>query len=250
MRLTSKPLAVIVLAAIFGGISLSTWLGWWQTESSKQPQKFEEGTFAGDYNPADIRGSYTFGDISTLFDIPLEDLQQAFLPEMDDLSAIKVSELEAIYSEAAAAGQEIGTGSIRLFVAYYKGLPFTTNEEYLPAAAIEILYQTSRLDPPQIAYLESHSVELQTAAVVENEVIEPTPLAEEHIPATDTTIKGKTTFRELLDWGLTKEQIESVIGAELPNPLVVIKDYCLEEGLEFGEIKLQFEELLPESALD
>ena len=36
------------------------------------------GEFAGQYNPADIRGSYTFDDISNAFEIPIEDLGKAF----------------------------------------------------------------------------------------------------------------------------------------------------------------------------
>ncbi|MGB8983706.1 MAG: hypothetical protein WCC12_17690, partial [Anaerolineales bacterium] len=64
MTLTSKPLAFILFIIMFGGIAVSSALGWWQTESTKVPAAYTEGEFAGQANPADIRGSYTFGDIS------------------------------------------------------------------------------------------------------------------------------------------------------------------------------------------
>ena len=71
MRITPRWMAVLVVSILFGGILLSIALGEWTTKSTKEPLKFSEGDYAGEYNPADIRGSYTFGDISELFDIPL-----------------------------------------------------------------------------------------------------------------------------------------------------------------------------------
>ena len=35
MTLTSKPLAVILLVMMFGGIAFSSAMGWWVTESTK-----------------------------------------------------------------------------------------------------------------------------------------------------------------------------------------------------------------------
>ena len=162
MRLTSKPLGLIVLAFIFGGIAFSAWMGWWQTESTKVPVKFTEGESSGSYNPADIRGSYTFGDISTLFEIPLSDLQQAFILPEGDIAALGVKELETIFAQAAADGMEIGTASVRLFVAYYNDLPFETADEYLPAPAVRILKARENLSEERLAYLESHVVSMET----------------------------------------------------------------------------------------
>ena len=253
MRLTSKPLGLIILAIFVGGISFSTWMGWWQTESTKEPVKFDEGEFAGSYNPADIRGSYTFGDINRVFEIPMTDLANAFLLPEGDQANMKVSELESIYLTAAENGMEIGTGSVRLFVAYYLGLPFETNEEFLPAPAVEILKNRNILTPDQITYLESHSVPVellgQTNQSETSTIEEPTVLAttvpEEHSEEEDKTIKGKTTFREVMDWGVSQEDIEIVLGVGMPNPLTIIKDFCLEQGLEFTTIKTNLQALVP-----
>ena len=66
MRLTAKPLALLILAVIFGGVLVTSAFNWWTTESTKVPAKFASGEAAGQYDPADIRGSYTFGDIESL----------------------------------------------------------------------------------------------------------------------------------------------------------------------------------------
>ena len=42
---------------------------------------------------------------------------------------------------------------------------------------------------------------------------------------------------EVLDWGVSQEMIESIIGAPLPNRLIKVKDYCTEKGLAFETIK-------------
>ena len=115
MKLTSKPLAIMILVILFGCILLSTALNWWQTESTRQPAKIKDGEFAGQPDPADIRGSYTFGDIHTSFGIPLEDLAVAFaLPEGTDVAAFGVKNLEEMYS---GLPNEIGTSSVRWFPA-------------------------------------------------------------------------------------------------------------------------------------
>lgn len=255
MRLTSKPLGLIVLAVIFGGIAFSAWMGWWQTESTKIPVVFTEGESSGSYNPADIRGSYTFGDVSTLFEIPISDLKEAFLLPEGDISSLGVKELETIFEQAADEGMEIGTASVRLFVAYYKDLPFETAEEYLPAPAVRILKARENLSEERLAYLENHVVSMEilgaspsagqpledsSGSVVDTgEVIaDSTVVPVEHDESVDDRlIKGKTTFREVLDWGVSQETIESVIGQSMPSPLLTIKDFCLEQGLEFATVK-------------
>ena len=49
--------------------------------------------------------------------------------------------------------------------------------------------------------------------------------------------RSKTTFQEVLDWGVSQEIIEQVMGAPMPNPLTKIKDFCAEKGLDFETIK-------------
>ena len=54
-------------------------------------------------------------------------------------------------------------------------------------------------------------------------------------------IRGRTTFQELLDLGLTAATIEQVIGGSIPDPGMRVKDYCGINGLEFETIKEQLQ---------
>ena len=142
MRITPRWMAVFVVTVLFGGILLSIALGEWTTKSTKEPLTFAEGEFAGEYNPADIRGSYTFGEISRLFEIPLEDLAVAFRVTETDVAAVSVKTLEEKFVDL---GVDLGTSSVRLFVALYKGLPFDLSGEdtfLLPEAAALLKQQS------------------------------------------------------------------------------------------------------------
>ena len=82
MKVRSPLLAVIIVAVFVSGIGLSMAFNLWRTEASKEPARYESGEFAGEYNPADIRGSYTFGDIEDTFGVPAQVLGKAFDKEV------------------------------------------------------------------------------------------------------------------------------------------------------------------------
>ena len=238
MTLTSKPLAAIVLVMLFGGILFSSAMGWWATTSSKEPVTFTEGEFAGQANPADIRGSYTFGDIAKSFDVTPELLAKAFGITEGDPAAFAVKELEAIYLNS---GYEIGTASVRLFVAYYSGLPFDTagQEIYMPQSATDILLAKGNLSPEQIAYLEKYTVIVGESVPAEEPTVETTPVPTKAPSTTseDYTVKGKTTFGELISWGVPQDVIEGLINAPMPDPAMALKDYASANGLDFETLK-------------
>jgi len=244
MKLTSKPLAIIVVVIMFGGIFFSKVQGWWETESTKEAAVFTEGEFAGKANPADIRGSYTFGDVENNFDISADILVQAFGVETDDPAAFPVKSLEEMYS---LSPQEVGTASVRLFVAFYLDLPMDlTTDMYVPQSAADIL-KTRNLRVENLSYLEAHTIPNPVSEKIQSTpqpeeittevgTLEPTA---EHTPqVTDGTIKGKTTFADLLEWGLDAEMIESVLGMPMPSaPGMTVKDFCTQNGLSFETIK-------------
>lgn len=239
MTLTSKPLAFLVLFILFGGILFSSGMGWWLTESTKVATTFPEGEFAGLPNPADIRGSYTFGDVENNFNVSATTLAQAFGVLSEGSAAdFPVKDLEAIYTDQEF---EIGTASVRLFVALYVGLPYEiVGDLYLPKRAVEMLKSHANLTFDQIAYLDAHAVVLAPIDTVQSDSQPASaPLSEEHAESesNDSTLKGKTTFQEVLDWGVSQETIESILGGPMPNPLIKVKDHCFEVGLNFEEIK-------------
>ena len=237
MTMTSKSLAIIVLVMLFGGIFFSSAMGWWATESSKEPVTFTEGEFAGQANPADIRGSYTFGDIANSFDVTPEILAQAFGITENDPAVFAVKELEAIYLDS---GYEIGTDSVRLFVAYYTSLPFDTidQEITMPQSAADILLAKGNLSPEQVAYLEKYTVTVGASIPAEESILEATPVpVESSTTSEEYAIKGRTIFGELISWGVPKETIEQIIGARMPDPAMKIKDYATANGLDFETLK-------------
>ena len=245
MILTSKPLAVLVVTILFGGIFFSSAMGWWQTESTKEAAVFTSGEYAGQANPADIRGSYTFGDVEKNFGVPAALLAEAFRIQTPEPAAYPVKDLEALY---ASSPQEVGTASVRLFVAFYLGLPYDLNTAvYLPESAAALLRERN-LTEVQITYLEAHTVPnppvdvkpaqatpLPTVAPEEQPTSQPETKSE---GSSDFMVKGKTTFGELLEWGVTREAVEKVLGMSMPDAAgMTIKDFCTNNGLSFETIK-------------
>lgn len=231
MKIQSKGLGFCMLILIFGGIGLTLFTGQWTTVSSKEPSKYKDLGLEEQYNPADIRGSYTFGEISSLFKIDTEILQKAFLlPEEINISEFASKNLEGLYE---GLDQEIGNGSVQLFVALYLNLPYTLGDDYLPSSAVELIKSNNtQLTATQIEYLNSHSINLSNANI--NTSIETT---ETEVPEAENTINGQTTFKQILDLGLSEADIESVIGNTLPPTNTSIKDYCVDQGLSFSDVK-------------
>jgi len=263
MTLTSKPLAALVVVILFGGIFFSSAMGWWQTESTKEAAKITSGEFAGQANPADIRGSYTFGDVEKNFGVPPTVLAEAFGVKDSNPATFAVKGLEEMYS---TSGQEVGTASVRLFVALYKGLPYDLSTDiYLPESAVDML-RARNLTSEQAAYLAKHTVPnldaapanapgtLQTTPqaqatqapsaqstpqATQAPSAQPTPKVETlATSSTDRSVKGTTTFVDLLGWGVSQVTIEKVLGTSMPAAQVTkIKDYCTEKGLNFETIR-------------
>ena len=64
---------------------------------------------------------------------------------------------------------------------------------------------------------------------------------EEHETSTEIVIKGNTTFGNLLTWGLSEQDIEAIIGEKLPATGMTIRDFAVQEGLDFGYLKEQLQ---------
>lgn len=240
MTLSSKPLAVIVIVILFGGILLSSSLGVWTTETSKQAATFTTGDFAGQANPADIRGSYTLADIDKNFGISPDVLVKAFGIQTDDPAGFTIKELETLYT---ASPVEIGTSSVRLFVAFYKGLPFDLSSEiFLPRTAVDLLTDKA-LSAEQKTYLQTHTAgEITPSSPTEVLPTQAVQVANTEAVSTEQLIKGLTTFKDLLSWGLTREAIEKITGLPLPTDLAVkIKDFATANNLSFETVKSELQ---------
>jgi hypothetical protein len=228
MKIKSMHLAVVIIVFIFGTVAATSAFGLWKTTNDKVPAVYRDGEFAGQYNPADIKGSYTFEDIFNAFEIPIEDLGKAFnVSDPSKYASFQCKELEAIYAPLAAEGKEVGTGSVRYFVALYKGLPITVEEiTYLPKTAVEILKTKANLTQEQIKSIEKYSVDLPVVPTSST----PSPQTTDKL-ASSKAITGSTTFKNLLDWGVKKEDIEKVLNDKIPDSGKIIKDYASIKGI-------------------
>jgi hypothetical protein len=66
--------------------------------------------------------------------------------------------------------------------------------------------------------------------------------------AEDRTIKGKTTFKELAEWGVSEPDIRAVFGGEMGASGVALKDYCAQKGIEFTTVKTALQDLVNAAA--
>jgi len=241
MKIKSQHMAIIIILFIFGSVGITSTLGLWKTTNDKVPTTYRDGEFAGQYNPLDIKGSYTFADIFNTFEVPVEDLSKAFgITDPSRYSTFQCKELEALYGFLAAEGKEVGTGSVRYFVALYKGLPFDAEEgTYLPKTAVDILKSKSKLTTEQIKNIEKYSVDLPVISSVSTTAPKST-----EVSASEKAVKSSTTFKELLDWGVKREDIEKVINDKMPDSSKVVKDYTSTKGIEFSTIKDPLQKLV------
>jgi hypothetical protein len=249
MVFRSKILAVLMVVILFGGIAVSALTGYWRTEALKVPSKFTSGELAGEYNPADIRGSYTFEDIERTFGVPVEVLARAYgLSGEENPEALQPKLFEEVYE--ASGELDIGTDSLRLFVALYTQRPYTPEEGTgLPYPALSILKQEGKIDQDTFERLkESIGVDMalllgQTSAGSETSLSEARATEDG-----ERLIKGKTTFGEVMDWGVSETEIQGVLGGEMGPPGMSIRDYCTEKGIEFSPIKTGLQELVDRAA--
>jgi len=242
MKVPARIAGLILPLFFIIGIGVTAFTGYWQTESSKEPAKYSTGELSGEYNPADIRGSYSLEDIQNAFKIPVETLTKAFgLSDTKNPSAILVKEFETLFG--TVEGKEIGTDSMRLFVALYLNRPYIPEDNTaLPQPAFNILRREKKLSEEVLSSIESRVVSL------ENTETSPSSMASDDTEAHEDMImeiKGKTLFSELLDWGLSKEQIETALGGiPMGQRSISVRDYCADKGIEFSTVKTSLQEML------
>ena len=237
MTIKANTAGITFIILMIGGLLLSMATGYWKTESSKEPMKFTEGEFAGTNNPADIRGSYSLEDIKNAFDIPVETLATAFgFTDEENPGIIQVKLFEEAFG--IIDGKEIGTDSMRYFVALYKGLPFVAEENTaIPKPAISILKKEGAMTEAELAIASENSVTLESTHT-------DVTSSEEHDDLVLQEIKGKTMFSDLYDWGITKEEMETIMGIPVGARSESVRDFCIANGIEFSTVKEPIQELL------
>ncbi|MDP3388313.1 MAG: hypothetical protein Q8S24_13830 [Eubacteriales bacterium] len=246
MKVDSKVIAIALVVLIFGGIVTADALGFWATESSKIPAKFTSGEFEGTYNPDDIRGSYSFGDIENAFNVSVETLADAFgiSNTTTDINSFQLKSLEEIYVDLGD-DQEIGTGSVKYFVALYTGLPYTEESDNIPLRAVEILYEEGKIDNEQRERLLDIAIDtsLYLPPVTDNDSdSEPPETTDGH--EAEKIINGNTIINDLFNYGITESQLIEALGEVPASKNMKLRDFCTEKGLSFSTVKSKLTEFL------
>lgn len=165
MRLTTKVVGILVIVIIFGGYALADFFGINDYSLShgsgsgrgnlSNESKNEESSIINKLAVEDIRGSFTIKDVAETFDIDVPILVEAFSIIDVEVESIRLSDIHEIFGEYD--GKEVGTSSVKLFVAYFKGLDYEIDEEiYLPESAIKILTEQGKVNESQKEYLQEH----------------------------------------------------------------------------------------------
>ncbi len=244
MRLEGKYVAILFAVMLFAGIGVANASGLWITESSKEPTLIKEGDFEGMADPGDIRGSYSFDDIETAFDVPATLIAEAFGIETETPGDILCKDLEAIYP-AGADDLEIGTGSVRQFVALYTGLPYDGDDGF-PSTGVRVLRREGLWTEELSVAYEDRIVQIEgTGDQSMGESAQDSGEASEEHEET-IGVKGKTTAAEVIEWGISQEQLEEIIGVSIDNVNLTIRDICSNNGISFSEIKEALNSLLEE----
>jgi hypothetical protein len=154
MKIKPQIVITIILVILAAGVGYAALSGTWATNSSNGNGS-GEGNGSGGGNG--IRGSSTFAEISSQYEIPEEDMMYAFGVEDMDASTVTPSNLTELYPDA-----EIGTGSVRLFVALYLGEEYDlTGDANLLDSGVQMLLERGTLTVEQEKYLELHTVQEQ-----------------------------------------------------------------------------------------
>ncbi len=246
MTIDRRFAALIVILIILGGVLILRFTGLWITEGKKIPTKIETSDGEEISNPADIKGSYGFSDIEEHFGIPAATLAQAFNLDTvnTDPSTYQAKSIEANYAEAEDLNGDIGTDAVRTFVALYNGVPFTGEEDtILPSTAVDILLLDGRISQQEADTLNETSYKV---TVSETPGAPPAPAAvpSESSAGEEQVIKGKTTFADVIGWGVPVAEIEKVIGRPVDKSTEVIRDFATAEGVEFSIWKTPLQELV------
>jgi len=199
MRIPPILFGILVLAVFLGTILGFQAAGIWSV-SGKIKDGQDVQPSADDVNT--IKGWMTLEQISTIYNVPLAELLAQFNLPADTPTSTAIKDLES---------EEFSVTNLRTWLLT---LPENTPPQVTPMPTAQVT------TPPTVTPTEALA----------------TPLPTQHeVP--DKKITGKTTFQDLLDWGVPVEVIQRIIGGDLPTPATVIKDYLTQKGIEFSPIK-------------
>lgn len=242
MKLHASSLSALTVGVFVIGIGATMAFNLWRTESSKVPRTISSGEFAGEYDPGDIRGSYSFADIAAAFEVSTQALSEAFAVDGATAAEFRCNELEDRYGVLEDGG-EIGTDSVRWFVALYTGMPYEPEESTrLPRSAMPVL--RDRIPEAQRDSVQQALVDLPDGSAAPASVPEPVHTEED----ADRSVRGRTTFQDLYDWGLSQARVGAILGIDPGASGMTVRDFAVANELSFSEIKKALQTAVDEMA--
>lgn len=198
MRIKPLIFGILVIVIYLGVVKIFQAAGIWSVSGKITAEGQAVQPLAQDVNT--IKGWMTLEQISNTYNVTLAELLSQFDLPADTPGSTPIKDLET---------ETFSVTELKTWLESLNQTPQT----------IEATEQQATPTPSQ----------LPVEAVV-------TPQTTDHV-APEKTITGKTTFQDLLDWGVTEQTIQKVIGADLPALSTIIKDYATQIGLEFFSIK-------------
>ncbi|HDP36835.1 MAG TPA: hypothetical protein ENN27_03040 [Candidatus Atribacteria bacterium] len=245
MKIRSFHILLVIVIIIGGGILLASHFNLYNTSRVKSPRKTAEGL----YDVTDMRGSHTLEEIEKYYQVPASSIIEAFGLKPDtNPKLFKLKDMKEIFKPVELEGEEyiVETDTVKVFASLYLKTPYASNETfYLPEKTVNYLIENYRLTGKEKEYWQGHTFKLEYLEDNDLAVSETPEKIEETVEeeAEGFKVTGKTTIQELLDSGITEEKFEEVTGFKVPeDKSVLVRDFVIDKGLEFGETKDKFAE--------
>ncbi|MGB6369798.1 MAG: hypothetical protein WBF68_02025 [Atribacterota bacterium] len=241
MKIKSIHILLAIIIIIGGGILLASELDLYNTTRIKSPRKTAEGL----YDVSDMRGSHTLEEIEKYYQLLASSVIEAFGLRPDTNSKIfQLKDMKEIFKPVELEGEEyiVETDTVKVFTSLYLKIPYVSDETfYLPGKTVNYLIENDKLTGEEKEYWQGHTFKLEYLDSKYFTASEFSKIAVEEAEGLNVT--GRTTIQELLDGGITVEKFEEVTGFKVPdNKSVPVRDFIIDKGLEFGEIKDKFAE--------
>jgi hypothetical protein len=241
MKIKSIHILLAIIIIIGGGILLASELDLYNTDRVKSPRKTAEGF----YDIYDIRGSHTLEEIEKYYQLPASSVIDAFGLRPDTIPTLfQLKDMKEIFRPVELEGEEyvVETDTVKVFTSLYLKIPYVSDETfYLPEKTVNYLIENDKLIGEEKEYWQGHTFKME---YLDSKYLAASEFSEIVVEeAEGFEIKGNTTIQELLDSGITEEKFEEVTGFKVPDKTSVsLRDFVIDKGLEFGEVKDKFAE--------
>ena len=156
----------------------------------------------------------------------------------------KQKDMKETFKPVELEGEEyiVETDTVKVFTSLYLKIPYVSDETfYLPGKTVNYLIENDKLTGEEKEYWQGHTFKLEYLDSKYLTALEFSKIVVEEDEGFKVT--GRTTIQELLDGGITEEKLEEITGFKAPeDKSVLVRDFVIDKGLEFGEMKDKFAE--------